>query len=132
MLQTFVMSKNYYINGLSPKGLELLFKFQWKLVVWSLYFMNLSTDLFGNKSFTNTSSRLLWVLCSMMEINFLFVFWSQWELEIFWTVNSSFFENNAGVYTLHLTWWVSIKNKLHSYHLMMHGISTKNDFTIND
>ena len=24
----FVISKNYYINGLSPKGLELLFKFQ--------------------------------------------------------------------------------------------------------
>ena len=53
------MSKNYYINGLSPKGLELFFSFQWKLVVWSLYFMNLLTDLFGKKCFTNPSSRLL-------------------------------------------------------------------------
>ena len=64
MLQTFVMSKNYYINGLSPKGLELLFKFQWKLVVWWLFFMNLLTDLFGKIFFTNTSSRLLWYLHS--------------------------------------------------------------------
>ena len=62
MLQTFVMSKIYYINGQSPKGLELLFKFQWKLVVWWLHFMNLLTDLFGNFFFTNTSSRLLCVV----------------------------------------------------------------------
>ena len=59
MLQTFVMST---MNGLSPKGLELLFKFQWKLVVWWLHFMNLLTDLFGNFFFTNTSSRLLCVV----------------------------------------------------------------------
>ena len=58
------MSKNYNINGLSPKWLELLFKFQWKLFVWWLYFMNLLTDLFGKFFFTNTSLRLLWGVIS--------------------------------------------------------------------
>ena len=76
MLQTFVTSKNYYINVLSPKGLELLFKFQLKLVVWWLYFMNLLTDLFGKNFFTNTSSRLLCYFLNFLPVwkrsNFIF------------------------------------------------------------
>ena len=98
------MSKNYYINGLSPKGLELLFKFQWKLVVWWLYFMNLLTDFFGKIFFTNTSSRMLWDLVynwlytkyKNIEFLTLFEYHCTWELTVVWRLISCHLHQNPG------------------------------------